>query len=75
MEGMMDPRYQPTRDEITEACREIQSAWSEQEELSRRGLKPESLVVELKRVRSGETEPGMSYQIHKFVNQGGDSGR
>ena len=75
MEGMMDPRYQPTRDEITEACREIQSAWSEQEELGRRGLKTESLVVELKRVRSGESEPGMSNQVHRFLITGGDSGR
>ena len=39
------PTVDPTRDEIKERCREIQSAWTEDEELSRRVVKPVEICL------------------------------
>lgn len=34
------PRFEPTEAEIREACREIQSEWSRETEISRRAVPP-----------------------------------
>jgi len=39
------PTVDPTRDEITERCKEIQAAWTEEEELSRRVEKPAEICL------------------------------